>query len=106
MARVLVTGGVRSGKSRHAEALLSGEPAVTYVAPMREQAGNLPIEAAVATDEQLFADLGAYVNALRWLRIYANLRNAFGAENIVGRRPYGARVNAPRWLQVGAKFHF
>jgi len=31
--RVLVTGGVRSGKSRHAESLLAGEAAVTYVAP-------------------------------------------------------------------------
>ncbi|MGN6250185.1 MAG: bifunctional adenosylcobinamide kinase/adenosylcobinamide-phosphate guanylyltransferase [Marmoricola sp.] len=31
--RVLVTGGVRSGKSAHAEALLAGAPAVTYVAP-------------------------------------------------------------------------
>jgi adenosylcobinamide kinase/adenosylcobinamide-phosphate guanylyltransferase len=30
--KVLVTGGVRSGKSRHAESLLTGEP-VTYVAP-------------------------------------------------------------------------
>jgi len=30
--RVLVTGGVRSGKSRHAESLLAGGPA-TYVAP-------------------------------------------------------------------------
>jgi adenosylcobinamide kinase/adenosylcobinamide-phosphate guanylyltransferase len=31
--KVLVTGGVRSGKSRHAEALLADSPAVTYVAP-------------------------------------------------------------------------
>lgn len=31
--RVLVTGGVRSGKSRHAESLLSGQAPVTYVAP-------------------------------------------------------------------------
>ena len=31
--RVLVTGGVRSGKSRHAESLLSDAPSVMYVAP-------------------------------------------------------------------------
>ncbi|MDF1602000.1 bifunctional adenosylcobinamide kinase/adenosylcobinamide-phosphate guanylyltransferase [Nocardioides sp. YIM 152315] len=31
--KVLVTGGVRSGKSRHAEELLAAEPAVRYVAP-------------------------------------------------------------------------
>lgn len=31
--KILVTGGVRSGKSRHAESLLAGEPAVRYVAP-------------------------------------------------------------------------
>lgn len=31
--KVLVTGGVRSGKSRHAEQLVADEPAVTYVAP-------------------------------------------------------------------------
>ena len=31
--RVLVTGGVRSGKSRHAESLLAEAPAVRYVAP-------------------------------------------------------------------------
>lgn len=32
LGRVLVTGGVRSGKSRYAEQLLAAEPAVTYVA--------------------------------------------------------------------------
>jgi adenosylcobinamide kinase/adenosylcobinamide-phosphate guanylyltransferase len=31
--KVLVTGGVRSGKSRHAESLLEGASAVRYVAP-------------------------------------------------------------------------
>ena len=31
--KVLVTGGVRSGKSRHAEELLPAYAAVTYVAP-------------------------------------------------------------------------
>ncbi|GAB7003904.1 bifunctional adenosylcobinamide kinase/adenosylcobinamide-phosphate guanylyltransferase [Nocardioides sp. AN3] len=31
--KVLVTGGVRSGKSRHAESLMTGAGTVTYVAP-------------------------------------------------------------------------
>ncbi|WP_293787203.1 bifunctional adenosylcobinamide kinase/adenosylcobinamide-phosphate guanylyltransferase [uncultured Aeromicrobium sp.] len=31
--RTLVTGGVRSGKSAHAESLLADAPAVTYIAP-------------------------------------------------------------------------
>jgi Fe(3+) dicitrate transport protein len=80
--------------------------AFNYVARVREQAGNLPIERSLATDEQIWIDLGAYVNVFRWLKIYGNLRNATGAANIVGRRPYGARVNAPQWLQIGAKFQF
>lgn len=74
-----------------------------YVAPMREQAGSAPFSQSVVTDEQVWLDLGAYVSPLRWLKVYGNLRNAFGAENIVGRRPYGARANAPRWLQIGLK---
>jgi Fe(3+) dicitrate transport protein len=80
--------------------------AFNYIAQMREQAGSLPIERSLATDEQVWVDLGGYVTIFRWLRLYANLRNALGAENIVGRRPDGARPNAPRWLQIGAKVEF
>ncbi|CAA0103988.1 Bifunctional adenosylcobalamin biosynthesis protein CobU [Mycolicibacterium vanbaalenii] len=40
--RILVTGGVRSGKSRHAEELLSGAAVVTYVAPGRPADGTDP----------------------------------------------------------------
>ena len=40
--RILVTGGVRSGKSGHAEALLSGVADVTYVAPGRPADGSDP----------------------------------------------------------------
>lgn len=77
-----------------------------YVAPMREVAGNVPIADTLATDEQIWLDMGAYVSPLRWLKIYGNVRNLNGAENIVGRRPYGLRVNAPRWVQIGIKAQF
>lgn len=40
--RVLVTGGVRSGKSKHAEELLSDVENVTYVAPGRPADGSDP----------------------------------------------------------------
>lgn len=40
--RILVTGGVRSGKSRHAEGLLAGFAGVTYVAPGRPADGDDP----------------------------------------------------------------
>lgn len=40
--RILVTGGARSGKSRHAEGLLCGADAVTYVAPGRRADGTDP----------------------------------------------------------------
>lgn len=80
--------------------------AVTYVAPMRERASDDPLAQSLVTDDQTWADFGGYVAPFKWLRFYANLRNAFNAQNIVGRRPYGARVNAPRWLQVGLKAEF
>ncbi|BBZ01753.1 cobalamin biosynthesis protein CobU [Mycolicibacterium chitae] len=40
--RILVTGGVRSGKSRHAEGLLGEDADVTYVAPGRRADGSDP----------------------------------------------------------------
>lgn len=40
--RILVTGGVRSGKSTHAEALLGDAADVVYVAPGRPAAGSDP----------------------------------------------------------------
>lgn len=40
--RILVTGGVRSGKSRHAEQLLQTATGVTYVAPGRPADGSDP----------------------------------------------------------------
>lgn len=40
--RVLVTGGVRSGKSRHAEDLLGDAERVTYIAPGRPADGSDP----------------------------------------------------------------
>ncbi|MDY6999957.1 MAG: bifunctional adenosylcobinamide kinase/adenosylcobinamide-phosphate guanylyltransferase, partial [Actinomycetota bacterium] len=40
--RILVTGGARSGKSRHAEGLLPGAGVVTYIAPGRPADGTDP----------------------------------------------------------------
>ncbi|MDZ4270251.1 MAG: bifunctional adenosylcobinamide kinase/adenosylcobinamide-phosphate guanylyltransferase [Mycobacterium sp.] len=40
--RILVTGGARSGKSRHAEGLLSAAAVVTYIAPGRPADGSDP----------------------------------------------------------------
>ena len=40
--KILVTGGVRSGKSRHAEQLVSAAPRVTYLAPGRPADGSDP----------------------------------------------------------------
>lgn len=85
---------------------VGGAVAGYYVSPMREEAGDEPLDEAIATDEQTWMDLSAYVKPLKQLAVYANLRNVTGSRDIVGRRPYGARPNAPRWLQVGAKLTF
>jgi Fe(3+) dicitrate transport protein len=83
-----------------------GMVGVTYVAPMREQAGSGPLAQDLATDQQLWVDVEGHVRVVGRLALYANIRNLFNAENIVARRPFGARVNPPRWVQVGAKVAF
>ncbi len=50
--KTLVTGGVRSGKSRYAENLLAGQPEVTYLAP-----GPVPDP---ASDQEWAARIGAH----------------------------------------------
>ena len=74
-----------------------------YVARMREQAGQEPLSDTLATDKQVWLDVGMQVRVIGPLELYGNLRNVLNERDIVSRRPYGARPNAPRWLQVGAK---
>ena len=88
----------------HAVAGVNGS--FNYVARMREVAGSGALDDAWATDEQVWLDVGVYTRPFPWLTFYANCRNVTGAQNLVGRRPYGARVNAPRWVQIGAKAEF
>jgi Fe(3+) dicitrate transport protein len=75
----------------------------TYISPMREAAGSAPIDQVMATDKQFLVDIGAKYRVLRWLDIYANVRNLFNELDLVSRRPYGARPNAPRMIQIGVK---
>jgi len=79
---------------------------VTYVSPMREEAGSGPIENSMHTDEQFLLDVGGRLNVYGPISIYANARNVLNEAYIVSRRPYGARPNAPRWIQAGAKVEF
>jgi Fe(3+) dicitrate transport protein len=86
---------------------LGGEIGVTYVAPMREEAGKEPVEmVAVRTDEQLVVDIGIDYHITDWWSAYGNLRNVFNEQAITGHRPQGARPNAPRWLQFGVKLRY
>lgn len=80
--------------------------AVSYVAAMREVAGNQPLSDTLATDEEFVVDASGYVRLFGTLAIYANVRNIFNNHAILSHRPFGARPNAPRWIQVGARVTF
>ena len=80
-----------------------GNISATYVAAMREQAGDEAITEVLATDEQLTFDVALYYRAIEAIELYALARNLFDSDFIVSRRPYGARPNAPLFVQVGVK---
>jgi Fe(3+) dicitrate transport protein len=82
---------------------LSAYGAVTYVSQTREEAGNEPYGEVLSTEALLSLDVGAAVDVLTWLQLYANARNLLDNQVIVSHRPYGARPNAPRWVQMGVK---
>ncbi len=77
--------------------------AVNWVSAMRETAGSAPLDQVMATDGFVTLDASATWRPLRWLSVYANLRNLTDEQAIVSRRPFGARPNAPRWAQLGVK---
>jgi len=82
---------------------LAVNAALNYVAAMREEAGSAPFAQSLVTDDLLTVDVGASLQLLPQLVLYANVRNVTDEAAIVSRRPYGARPNAPRWVQVGLK---
>lgn len=79
---------------------------VTYASQAREAAGSEPLDEVLATDEQLWIDVGARTRLTRSIEVYADARNLTDSVAIVSRRPYGARPNPPRWVQVGARLSF
>ena len=80
-----------------------GNVSATYVAAMREQAGDEALSDVLATDEQLTFDVALYYRAMKAIELYAIARNLLDSDFIVSRRPYGARPNAPLFVHVGVK---
>lgn len=76
------------------------------VSPMREEAGQGPVEPGLATDWQATLDLVANAQVTDWLELYFNARNVTDQHAIVSRRPYGARPNAPRTFLGGLKLRY
>jgi Fe(3+) dicitrate transport protein len=89
-------------ETRRFGAHLSG----TYVAEMREVAGQDEPLPGEATDDYFLLDAAASVRVLEPLSLYVTGRNLLDTAYIASRRPYGARPGAPRWLQVGAKVEY
>jgi Fe(3+) dicitrate transport protein len=85
---------------------IAGHATFTYVSRMRERAGSGAFEPGLTTDEEFVVDLGLSYKPAPWLEVYATLNNAFDAQPLVSRRPFGARPIAPRWAHLGAKASF
>lgn len=79
---------------------------LSYIAPMRELAGQGDWDPAWTTDPQVTFDVHLGVKLNEWASLYGDVRNVFDNHAIVGRRPFGARPNAPRTAIVGLKLTY
>lgn len=85
---------------------LGGNLGGTYVAAMRELAGQGEPDPLTTTDSVFLLDASVYAKPLSWWTIYAVGRNLLDTTYIASRRPFGLRPGAPIWLQIGTKLEY
>jgi Fe(3+) dicitrate transport protein len=79
----------------------------SYMAAMRDRAGQGSGVATDWTDEYLMLDAVARVNnILPGFSVYVRGENLTDTAPIVSRRPFGARTNKPFMLQLGFEVAF
>jgi Fe(3+) dicitrate transport protein len=96
---------------RHQAALLAGlhmehggfNLGGSYMAAMREAAGDEPLGEVMSTDAFLVLDALAYVRPVPQVEVYLKIDNLLDDVHTVSHRPYGARPGRPRFVQLGLR---